>query len=49
MVFSGYRFAREAARLGKPIVAINLGRTRADALLAEKIEAPCADVLGRVL
>lgn len=47
MVFSGYRFAREAARLGKPIVAINLGRTRADALLAEKIEAPCTDVLGR--
>lgn len=46
MVFSGYRFAREAHRQGKPIVAINLGRTRADALLAEKIAAPCADVLG---
>lgn len=48
MVFSGYRFAREAARLGKPIVAINLGRTRADALLAEKIEAPCAEVLAAI-
>jgi NAD-dependent SIR2 family protein deacetylase len=46
MVFSGYRFAREAHQQGKPIVAINLGRTRADALLAEKIEAPCADVLA---
>lgn len=48
MVFSGYRFAREAARLGKPIIAVNLGRTRADALLADKIEAPCTDVLAGI-
>lgn len=46
MVYSGYRFARAAAEQGKPIVAINLGRTRADHLLADKIEAPCADVLA---
>jgi NAD-dependent SIR2 family protein deacetylase len=46
MVFSGYRFAREAARLGKPVAAVNLGRTRADDLLALKIEGDCAAVLG---
>jgi len=45
MVFSGYRFAREAARLGKPIAAINLGRTRADDLLSLKIESDCAVAL----
>lgn len=45
MVFSGYRFAREAARLGKPMAAINLGRTRADDLLALKIERDCAETL----
>ena len=45
MVFSGFRFAREAATLGKPVAAINLGRTRADDLLALKIEADCAGML----
>jgi NAD-dependent SIR2 family protein deacetylase len=48
MVFSGYRFAREAARLGKPIAAVNLGRTRADDLLTLKIEADCAAALRLV-
>ncbi|WP_300616510.1 NAD-dependent protein deacetylase [Dokdonella sp.] len=48
MVFSGFRFAREAARLGKPIAAINLGRTRADDLLTLKIEADCATALHAV-
>ena len=41
MVFSGYRFARSAARMGKPIAAVNLGRTRADDLLSLKVEADC--------
>ncbi len=41
-VFSGYRFCREAERLGLPIAAVNLGATRADASLSLKIEAPCA-------
>ena len=36
---------REAARLGKPIAAVNIGRTRADELLALKIAAPCNEVL----
>ncbi|KAA3628408.1 MAG: NAD-dependent protein deacetylase [Proteobacteria bacterium] len=45
MVFSGYRFARAAAAAGKPIAAINLGRTRADDLLDIKIEARCDTTL----
>jgi len=45
MVYSGFRFAEAAAAAGKPIAAINLGRTRADHLLALKINAPCEEVL----
>ncbi|HEX7915862.1 NAD-dependent protein deacetylase [Rudaea sp.] len=45
MVYSGFRFAREAARAGKPIAAINRGRTRADDLFALKVEGDCAEVL----
>ena len=48
MVFSGFRFAREAVALGKPVAAINLGRTRADDLLAVKIERDCGDILRRL-
>jgi len=40
MVYSGYRFAEAAATAGKPIAAVNLGRTRADHLFALKIAAP---------
>lgn len=46
MVYSGYRFAHAAARMGKPIAAVNLGRTRADPLLTLKIEQPCAQALA---
>jgi NAD-dependent SIR2 family protein deacetylase len=46
MVYSGYRFAKAMADAGKPIAAINLGRTRADDLLALKIEDRCANALG---
>jgi NAD-dependent SIR2 family protein deacetylase len=45
MVYSGYRFARAAAEAGKPIAALNLGRTRADALLTLKIQDHCARAL----
>ena len=34
MVYSGFRFVQAAARTGKPIAAVNLGRTRADAFLS---------------
>jgi NAD-dependent SIR2 family protein deacetylase len=49
MVYSGFRFAEAAAAAGKPIAAVNLGRTRADHLLALKITAPCAEVLGELV
>ena len=46
MVYSGYRFCLRAQDLGKPIVAINQGRTRADALFALKVNQDCAPVLA---
>ncbi|HUA79571.1 MAG TPA: NAD-dependent protein deacetylase [Dyella sp.] len=46
MVFSGYRFAHAAAKAGKPIAAVNLGRTRADPLLSLKVAQPCAEALA---
>lgn len=45
MVYSGYRFCAWAQQRGKPVAAINMGKTRADPLLALKLEAPCAAVL----
>jgi NAD-dependent SIR2 family protein deacetylase len=48
MVYSGFRFAEAAAAAGKPIVAVNLGRTRADHLLALKINEACEEVLSAV-
>ncbi|MGY8524082.1 NAD-dependent protein deacetylase [Paracidovorax citrulli] len=45
MVYSGYRFCLAAAREGKPVAALNMGRTRADDLLALKIAAPCGPAL----
>jgi len=49
MVYSGYRFARQAAATGKPIASVNLGRTRADELLSLKIAQPCAVALDFLL
>ena len=49
MVYSGYRFCEWAAKSGKPIAAINIGKTRADALLALKVEAPCSEALERLI
>jgi NAD-dependent SIR2 family protein deacetylase len=49
MVYSGYRFCEWAHRAGKPIAAINMGRTRADHLLALKVEEPCAAALGALV
>ncbi|WP_426207786.1 NAD-dependent protein deacetylase [Massilia sp. TWP1-3-3] len=44
-VFSGFRFCRMAAQTGKPIAAVNLGKTRADELLALKIADSAEQVL----
>jgi NAD-dependent SIR2 family protein deacetylase len=49
MVYSGFRFAQAASRLGIPIAAVNLGRTRADDLLALKIEERCETALAFLL
>ena len=49
MVFSGYRFCRMAAASGKPIAAINAGKTRADDLLYLKLELPAQEVLPRLV
>ena len=49
MVYSGYRFAQAAAKAGKPIAAVNLGRTRADELLALKVNQPCVSALAFLL
>ncbi|HET6582378.1 MAG TPA: NAD-dependent protein deacetylase [Nannocystaceae bacterium] len=45
-VFSGYRFVRRAAELGKPIAIVNLGETRGDPYACVRIEAPAGAVLG---
>jgi NAD-dependent SIR2 family protein deacetylase len=49
MVYSGYRFAQAAAAAGKPIVAVNLGSTRADALLQFKVTRRCSAALAFLL
>jgi len=49
MVFSGYRFVREARERGRPVAAVCLGRTRADAEITLKVTADCAAVLPLVL
>ena len=48
-VNSGLRFARRAARAGKPIVIVNIGETKADELAVAKIEASTSLVLERLL
>ena len=49
MVYSGFRFCRMAQASGKPIAAINFGRTRADDLLDIKIEDASERVLPLAL
>jgi len=49
MVYSGFRFAQAAAQACKPIAVVNLGTTRADALLTLKVRERCADALSFLL
>ena len=49
MVFSGFRFCRMAADTRKPIAAVNLGKTRADDLLAFKVAQSAEQVLPAAL
>src|SRR6185503_3387442 len=49
MVFSGFRFCLAARELGKPVAAVNLGRTRADELLSLKVASDCGPALREVV
>ncbi len=48
-VFSGFRFCRLAAQAGKPIAVVNVGKTRADDMLALKVEQSAEHVLPALL
>ena len=48
MVRSGYRLCEAAHAAGKPIAAINLGRTRADPLLSLKVQIDCGVALAEL-
>jgi NAD-dependent SIR2 family protein deacetylase len=48
-VNSGFRFAKLAHKAGKPIIIVNIGPTRADALASAKIEANTSYALERLL
>lgn len=49
MLFSGFRFVRQAQTENKPVVIVNLGRTRADGVAELKVEADCAQALSAAL
>lgn len=49
MVYSGFRFCRYAHEWGKPIVTLNLGRTRAEALATLKLNATIGETLDAAL
>lgn len=48
MVFSGFRFCKLAAELGKPLAVINNGKTRADTILNYKLEGDCGIQLEKL-
>lgn len=49
MVFSGFRFARAAARSGVPIVVVNRGKTRADELSTLRVAGNVGELLEQGL
>jgi NAD-dependent SIR2 family protein deacetylase len=48
-VFSGRRFVKQAHARGIPVVIVNRGETRADALATVKIDAGCAETLAALV
>lgn len=46
MVYSGFRFCRQAEALGRPIAIVNDGQTRADSLATLKVEGDCGEILS---
>lgn len=49
MVYSGFRFVQAAVAAGKPVAAVNLGRTRADDLFELKVELPVGETLSALV
>lgn len=45
MVYSGFRFVRQASEANKAVAIVNRGRTRADDLAALKVVDDCGDLL----
>lgn len=45
MAYSAFRLCKAMVEQGKPVIAINLGKTRGDELLRVKIEASCERLL----
>lgn len=46
MVYSGFRFARLARELGKPVAIVNRGITRADAIASCRFTGDCGTLLA---
>jgi len=44
-VMSGFRFVRQAAKAGIPVVIVNQGATRGDALALATVDAPLGQTL----
>lgn len=49
MVYSGFRFCRQAHQTGQPLAVLNLGRTRADPLVDLKLNTRIAEALAVTL
>ena len=45
MAYSAFRLCKAMVEQGKPVIAINLGKTRGDELLQMKVQAPCEVLL----
>lgn len=48
-VYSGFRFCKQAAQLGKALIIVNEGRTRADSLATFKIEQQALQQLTKAI
>jgi len=49
MVLSGFRFCRRAKEWGKPVAILNQGRTRADAMASQRLNARIGETLEAAL
>jgi len=48
MVYSGFRFCRDAQQRNQPIIIFNKGVTRADDMATVRVEGECGDLLGQL-